>query len=44
MKYADEILLENESLKEIIQHKNSHTKVFEDYIRALKQKTVWRLQ
>jgi transposase len=38
MKCADEILLENESLKEIIQHKNSRIKVLEDYIKALKQK------
>lgn len=38
MKSADEILLENESLKDIIQHKNSRIKVLEDYIKALKQK------
>lgn len=38
MKYADDMLLENESLKEIIQHKNSRIKVLEDYIKALKQK------
>ena len=38
MKCADEILLENESLKEIIQHKNSRIKILEDYIKVLKQK------
>jgi len=38
MKSADEILLENDSLKEIIQYKNSRIKILEDYIKALKQK------
>ena len=38
MKHATEIILENESLKEIIQHKNSRIKILEDYIKALKQK------
>lgn len=38
MKSADEILLENESLKETIQQKNSRIKILEDYIKALKQK------
>ena len=38
MKSADEMLLENDSLKEIIQQKNSRIKILEDYIKALKQK------
>ena len=38
MKCADEILLEIDSLKEIIQHKNSRIKILEDYIKALNQK------
>lgn len=38
MKSADELLLENDSLKETIQHKNSRIKILEDYIKALKQK------
>ena len=38
MKCADEILLEIDSLKEIIQHKNSRIQILEDYIKALKQK------
>lgn len=38
MKSADELLLENDSLKETIQHKNSRIKILEDYIKSLKQK------
>ena len=38
MKSADELLLENDSLKETIRHKNSRIKILEDYIKSLKQK------
>lgn len=38
MKSSDEIQQENDSLKEIIQHKDSRIKVLEAYIQTLKQK------
>jgi transposase len=38
MKSADDIQQENDSLKEIIQHKESRIKILEAYIQTLKQK------